>query len=250
MHHSATIYESHSQDITPSSFHSATTNTIVNGHNRPYHHPNIIESVNNLDSTTHFAPTVLPDIVPMMTTDTIFSHYKQPEKPMPGPMYLIIEGHSKVKTYGGPSTSSGRREPNFIPVQSTVDPVVVRVVNEDDGGKYEVRHLHYKQPTPEDQEAETEKNTPPTESKAKPNANKMSSLLSLLDTSFGDFFSAKEVTSVTTDGFTTEVSHTSISTTENVKIKDIDNVTKSVAESKSLLELVKSVDTTTHPMEA
>jgi len=37
--------------------------------------------------------------VPSLTTDPIFSHYKQPSKPIRGPMYLIIQGHSKVKTY-------------------------------------------------------------------------------------------------------------------------------------------------------
>ncbi|TGZ48519.1 Uncharacterized protein DBV15_07068 [Temnothorax longispinosus] len=37
--------------------------------------------------------------VPSLTTDPIFSHYKQPAKPLRGPMYLIIQGHSKVKTY-------------------------------------------------------------------------------------------------------------------------------------------------------
>ncbi|KYQ50038.1 hypothetical protein ALC60_10914 [Trachymyrmex zeteki] len=37
--------------------------------------------------------------VPNLTTDPIFSHYKQPSKPIRGPMYLIIQGHSKVKTY-------------------------------------------------------------------------------------------------------------------------------------------------------
>ena len=37
--------------------------------------------------------------VPTLTTDPIFSHYKQPAKPIRGPMYLIIQGHSKVKTY-------------------------------------------------------------------------------------------------------------------------------------------------------
>ncbi|XP_011862949.1 PREDICTED: putative GPI-anchored protein PB15E9.01c [Vollenhovia emeryi] len=38
-------------------------------------------------------------IAPSLTTDPIFSHYKQPAKPLRGPMYLIIQGHSKVKTY-------------------------------------------------------------------------------------------------------------------------------------------------------
>ena len=46
------------------------------------------------DSTTPRVTTV-----PSLTTDPIFSHYKQPAKPIRGPMYLIIQGHSKVKTY-------------------------------------------------------------------------------------------------------------------------------------------------------
>ncbi|CAD1473882.1 unnamed protein product, partial [Heterotrigona itama] len=46
------------------------------------------------DSTTPRVTTV-----PNLTTDPIFSHYKQPAKPIRGPMYLIIQGHSKVKTY-------------------------------------------------------------------------------------------------------------------------------------------------------
>lgn len=35
-----------------------------------------------------------------LTTDPMFKHYKQPSEPMRGPFYLIIQGHSKVKTYG------------------------------------------------------------------------------------------------------------------------------------------------------
>lgn len=246
MHQSPTLFELHSQDITPSSFHMSSNNPIVNGHNRPYDPPKIIKSVNNLDAATHFAPTVLPEIISPMTTDTMFSHYKQPEKPMPPPLYLIIEGHSKVKTYGGPSTSSGRHEPKLVPVQSTVDPVVVRVVNEDDDGKYEVRHLHYKQPKPEDLDAKDEKLVTPVDSNMKPLvANKMSSLLSLLDTSFGDFFSAKEVTAVTTDD-TTERLHTSEGPTTEIN----SNVTKSDTESNPMIDLVNSkVDTSTLPIQ-
>ncbi|KAL1139476.1 hypothetical protein AAG570_006460 [Ranatra chinensis] len=37
---------------------------------------------------------------PQMTTDPLFSHYKQPPEALKGPMYLIIQGHSKVKKYG------------------------------------------------------------------------------------------------------------------------------------------------------
>jgi len=35
-----------------------------------------------------------------LTTDPIFKHYNQPSKPVRPPYYLIIQGHSKVKTYG------------------------------------------------------------------------------------------------------------------------------------------------------
>ncbi|KAK2581265.1 hypothetical protein KPH14_008055 [Odynerus spinipes] len=48
-------------------------------------------------STTAIPPQTTT--VPSLTTDPIFSHYKQPAKPIRGPMYLIIQGHSKVKTY-------------------------------------------------------------------------------------------------------------------------------------------------------
>lgn len=49
-------------------------------------------------SSTTSAPRTTT--APSLTTDPIFSHYKQPAKPIRGPMYLIIQGHSKVKTYG------------------------------------------------------------------------------------------------------------------------------------------------------
>lgn len=251
MHQSPSVFESHiTADITPASTtttmaHMMTTLTspIVNGHHRPYpYHPsNAIDTVDHLDATTHFAPTVLPEIS-AMTTDTIFSHYRQPEKQLTGPMYLIIEGHSKVKTYGGPSSTAGTvsHAPKFVPVQSTVDPVVTRVVNEDadDGGKYEVRHLHYKQPTPEDLEAAAA--APSSDNNNRPiEANKMSSLLSLLDTSFGDFFSAKEVTAVTTNDDGTDAPRTTTieSTTDSMQLNST-----TVDDSAGLVE------TTTLPM--
>ncbi|KAM0735469.1 hypothetical protein ACS0PU_010617 [Formica fusca] len=59
------------------------------------------------EETTRMSTTLAPSTtvpprtttVPSLTTDPIFSHYKQPAKPIRGPMYLIIQGHSKVKTY-------------------------------------------------------------------------------------------------------------------------------------------------------
>lgn len=49
-------------------------------------------------SSTH--PTATATSQSSLTTDPLFSHYKQPAEPLRGPMYLIIQGHSKVKTYG------------------------------------------------------------------------------------------------------------------------------------------------------
>ncbi|XP_059490560.1 uncharacterized protein LOC132205496 [Neocloeon triangulifer] len=45
-------------------------------------------------------PTTAYTTSASLTTDPLFAHYKQPSEPLQGPMYLIIEGHSKVKTYG------------------------------------------------------------------------------------------------------------------------------------------------------
>lgn len=54
------------------------------------------------EKITHVPSSTVPPrttTAPSLTTDPIFSHYKQPAKPIRGPMYLIIQGHSKVKTY-------------------------------------------------------------------------------------------------------------------------------------------------------
>lgn len=78
-----------------------------------------------------FKPTILPHSSPVpttmtitssttvsnpaLTTDPLFSHYKQPAEPLRGPMYLIIQGHSKVKTYGPTKLD----KISGIPVQET-----------------------------------------------------------------------------------------------------------------------------------
>ncbi|XP_046387834.1 mucin-1 [Ischnura elegans] len=56
-------------------------------------------------------PTPPTSTTPSLTTDPLFSHYKQPSAPLRGPMYLIIEGHSKVKTYG-----AGKNSIHGIPI--------------------------------------------------------------------------------------------------------------------------------------
>lgn len=58
---------------------------------------------------------------PSLTTDPIFSHYKQPAKPIRGPMYLIIQGHSKVKTYKPTVSKHGMPVENNEIVESATE---------------------------------------------------------------------------------------------------------------------------------
>ncbi|XP_017086671.2 mucin-2 [Drosophila eugracilis] len=89
-------------------------------------------------------PTVAP-APSEATTDSLFSHYKQPPKPLLGPMYLIIEGHSKVKTYG--QNELDPHSPKIVPVISKREPVVrIADPNQKRGTveSYQVKHLHTK----------------------------------------------------------------------------------------------------------
>lgn len=86
--------------------------------------------------TTVFLPTTLPPTttttLSSLTTDPLFKHYKQPAEPLKGPLYLIIQGHSKVKTYG-PS-----KQFNGISIQETNE----ISTSDDRGMDYPVKHLH------------------------------------------------------------------------------------------------------------
>ncbi|XP_068906106.1 mucin-2 [Tenebrio molitor] len=86
-------------------------------------------------STTPASDVALTTTIPTttmttsLTTDPLFKHYKQPMEPLRGPLYLIIQGHSKVKTYGPSKQFHGIR------VQET---------NEisDDKEEVHLKHLH------------------------------------------------------------------------------------------------------------
>jgi hypothetical protein len=143
-------------------------------------------------STPKFLPTVTPKTVhdsttsttlnPSMTTDSLFSHYKQPNQPMRGPMYLIIQGHSKVKTYGLKNNDTVKNLPKIVPIKVNEDPVIKHVVNQDETGtEMTIKHLHTnREKTSGDQLVEVQQ----------PSA--MESLLSLLDTSFGNLLVDEE----------------------------------------------------------
>ncbi|XP_063990287.1 mucin-2 [Diachasmimorpha longicaudata] len=60
--------------------------------------PMMTPTTTTTTTTTTMAPTTTT-VTESFTTDPIFSHYKQPVTPLHGPPYLIIQGHSKVKTY-------------------------------------------------------------------------------------------------------------------------------------------------------
>lgn len=69
----------------------------------------------------------------------------RPLLPIRPPMHLIIQGHSKVKTYGIDKNGSktGKSEPKMIPVGSNTDPVVKHITSDDvKANTIQVKHLH------------------------------------------------------------------------------------------------------------
>lgn len=159
--------------------------------------PHLVESPStNLDVKTESYPIVQNNALtesttptPLsLTTDSLFSHYNQPVLPVRGPMYLIIQGHSKVKTYGpDASVKPEKHEAKMVPVTAQDDPVVKHIVSLDPkGAELQVKHLHKLQAS----DAKIKTGTPkPTKKINSP----MDSLLSLLDSSLGNFaFNSKE----------------------------------------------------------
>ncbi|XP_074039348.1 uncharacterized protein isoform X1 [Leptinotarsa decemlineata] len=81
-------------------------------------------------SSSPASSTASPTTVATLTTDPLFKHYKQPVEPLKGPLYLIIQGHSKVKTYGPTKQVHG------ISIQETNE------ISDVDDGQFKVKHLH------------------------------------------------------------------------------------------------------------
>lgn len=134
------------------------------------------EAINSMaTSSSVFTPTK-PSIRPISikaTTATTTAtannggYFAHPELHMPWPVYnLIIEGHSKVKTYGSKNDDPlGNIMPKIRPIQP--NPIVERVTDTaDDNNRPEY-----------------------TKQKIKTKQTAMTSLLSLLDGSFGNFLS-------------------------------------------------------------
>lgn len=286
-HHASPFYTR--PGISPAYTHSthSLSNQIIDTtagdpdmHRPTFHH---VHST-SWETNAHFTPTIRPYAMPSMssatssdastdnhvnviTIDPMYPQYKPSRSQLDqqqhtiGPSYLIIEGHSKVKTYG--NYPAGRHEPNVRPVRP-VDPVVRTVLryekaelNEnqmsrtaDDGDRFQVRHLHYKQAASPEQHADAiqaaaeaaqalETTTATTDFVSNANSaldgadmdkewttiksptGGMSGLLSLLDTSFGDFFTGNE-TDADTD--THDQSRT-ITTSERMTGEDSESTT-------------------------
>lgn len=159
----------------PHIFEPQSTNVHVNVEAPPSDAPRI--EIGGFAEPTTTTPLAL-------TTDSLFSHYNQPALPVRGPMYLIIQGHSKVKTYGPDSSGNvkEKHEAKMVPVAAREDPVINHVVSMESNGKeVQVKHLH-KLHTPEPKPKPT-----PTKPSKKVTNSPMESLLSLLDSSFASF---------------------------------------------------------------
>ncbi|KAI8119958.1 hypothetical protein CVS40_8706 [Lucilia cuprina] len=132
----------------PSPMYSSTPSTYTTTTHAPRTTTTLSPTRLLIPNTSNLAyrPTVAPV---KMTTDSLFSHYNQPEKPLRGPMYLIIEGHSKVKTYGKDELDP--HKPKIVPVIPKREPVVrMADPNEKRGTPetFQVKHLHTKTTKP------------------------------------------------------------------------------------------------------
>ncbi|XP_058815592.1 uncharacterized protein LOC131679058 [Topomyia yanbarensis] len=132
-------------------------------------------------SDTTSTTTVTPP--PSVTADSLFSHYNQPPRPPKSPLYLIIEGHSKVKTYGLNNNNTLLRPPMMVPVASSEDPVNRRVVNRaESGDEMEVSHISMKLTT-----STTTAAPPASDEESSAEKSAIDSLLGLLESSFGGY---------------------------------------------------------------
>lgn len=164
----------------------ATTPTVILAYSPHVYSPHstkmdAIADTKRKENTTFAESTTA---APMsLTTDSLFSHYKQPSLPVRGPMYLIIQGHSKVKTYGpdgGNAKRTEKAEAKMVPIVAKEDPVVNHVVaSNSNESVVQVKHLH--------KSRETESKTKPTSKPTKKVTTPMASLLSLLDSSLASF---------------------------------------------------------------
>ncbi|XP_062546302.1 uncharacterized protein LOC134212448 [Armigeres subalbatus] len=137
-------------------------------------------------TTTTTTPT--PPPAPTTPADPFLAHLQQAQPK--APLYLIIEGHSKVKTYGLNNNDTLMQLPKMVPVVGAKDPIVRHVVNRDEvGGAATIPRITMN-PVMTSTMAPVMISVSEEETSAEKSA--VDSLLSLLGSSFGDYFSSKD----------------------------------------------------------
>jgi len=169
-----------SESAVPFSFTMKPSSTYQIEYTSNIYSPEAINSMATSSTTTFVTPTK-PSARPMSmktTNKMIIStterdehkHYVQPDMHVGWPVYnLIIEGHSKVKTYGLKNNDPlALSMPKIRPIQPKENPIVEHVTNSyDDGPEYKLQ----------------QRQKPKKEST-------MESLLSILDGSFGNLLTS------------------------------------------------------------
>lgn len=126
-------------------------------------------------------PLITPNTIPTTTTtvaptlaQNIILDYK-PMVEIRGPTYMIIQGHSKVKTYSGSQQATNitvKHSPKIVPVESMKDPIIKHVISDN----FKADKMHVLVNTTQKFKAPVKKYS---------SNSTMDGLLSLLDTSLG-----------------------------------------------------------------
>lgn len=144
----------------------------------PTTRPSSIRTTTMKQQTTMTAPKSTTTASSTTTTEVPEMSFHNPEMQAGWPVFhLIIEGHSKVKTYGLNDASVERNLPKIRPIQPRGDPVVRHVTNTDESPEYHPKHLHSPKKDPNKYFQKQDQNK----------KSAMSNLLSLLDGSFGKY---------------------------------------------------------------
>ncbi|KAL5280924.1 hypothetical protein ACFFRR_004749 [Megaselia abdita] len=184
--------------------------------------------------TEYFFPTVAAAVEEPETPK------KQSSKYIQSPMYMIIEGHSKVKKYGLGPNDIKSIFPKIVPVVPTKDTIVRHVVSNDEfGNTLAVQHLHPRTTTTTTVKPILSSTQVTKLDLKKKEPSTMDSLLSFLDTSLGNFFlnGVKEDNSTT---IATTTTHTT-ATTQNFTQISI----KTTTMAPTVKHMIKDEDLTT-----
>ncbi|XP_030746072.1 uncharacterized protein LOC115874914 [Sitophilus oryzae] len=94
--------------------------------------PMAFSPVSFVSDSTQKAIPESSTMVSILTTDPLFKHYKQPVEQVTGPAYVIIQGHSKVKTYKPTKQRNG-----ILVEESNSIPYILEKKYD-----YKIKHLH------------------------------------------------------------------------------------------------------------